>query len=139
MEYLSLWLFSKAHRRWSSGEEDGGPVLEGGEAFPPGLVGHLLLDLGGPVAEARIRNAEGGAPGRGGYPRGAERTRTRGNTNPYGTEANAAGRSGRACVARAVSVERGGELFFVLSAGVRPGVTLRGLLGSCQKVFFALK
>ena len=30
------------------------------------------------------------------------------NTNPYGTEASAAGRSGRACVARAVNVERGG-------------------------------
>ena len=36
------------------------------------------------------------------------RTRTRTYTNPYDTEANAAGRSGRACVARAVSVERGG-------------------------------
>ena len=33
-------------------------------------------------------------------------TRTRTNTGPYGTEASAAGRSGRACVARAVSVER---------------------------------
>ena len=35
-------------------------------------------------------------------------TRTRTNKNPYGSEANAAGRRGRACVARAVSVERGG-------------------------------
>jgi len=35
-------------------------------------------------------------------------TRTRTNTNPHGTKANAAGRSGRACVARAVSAERGG-------------------------------
>ena len=30
------------------------------------------------------------------------------NTNPHGTEASAADRSGRACVARAVIVERGG-------------------------------
>ena len=37
-------------------------------------------------------------------------TRTRTNTNPYGTEASAAGRSGRACVARAVSVEGGGTV-----------------------------
>ena len=35
------------------------------------------------------------------------RTRTRTYTNPHGTEARAAGRSGRVCVARAVSVERG--------------------------------
>ena len=33
---------------------------------------------------------------------------TRTNTSPYSTEASSAGRSWRACVARAVSVERGG-------------------------------
>jgi len=37
-----------------------------------------------------------------------ELERTQINTSPYGTEASSAGRSGRACVARAVSVERGG-------------------------------
>ena len=43
------------------------------------------------------------------WPRGKPpQTRTRTNTGPYGTETNAAGRNGRACVARAVSVERGG-------------------------------
>ena len=36
------------------------------------------------------------------------RTRTRTYTNTYGTEASAAGRSGRACVARVLCVQRGG-------------------------------
>jgi hypothetical protein len=39
---------------------------------------------------------------------GGARTRTRTNTIPDGTEANAAGRRGHASAARAVSVERGG-------------------------------
>jgi len=39
-----------------------------------------------------------------------DRTRSRTNTTPYGTEASAAGEMGCACVTREVSVERGKEI-----------------------------
>ena len=68
------------------------------------------------------------------------KTRTRTNTTPHGTEASAAGRSGRACVARVVRAERGGmgERGCARRLGeVRPGgVTPPELLGFCQVLYF---
>ena len=46
-----------------------------------------------------------------------------GNTSPYGTEANAAGRSGRACLLRSRPVNLGAEL--------NPGPLIRQDPGSC--------
>ena len=50
-------------------KEVGGPVPEGSGAFSPDLAEHLLLGLGGHVAEARVRNIEEGSLGLDGYPR----------------------------------------------------------------------
>ena len=98
---------SPGHRRVNAGAgapaaREGCTVRGGGAVAARG--GGTSQSSG--AAEGGGRGNEHKGPGR--RARRRRRTRIRTYTNPYGTEANAAGRNGRACVARAVSVERGG-------------------------------
>ena len=72
LELLFLATLLKGLAALVVGGEIGGPVHEGGEACSPDLAEYLPLDLGGPVAEARVRNIGEGSIGRDGYPRGAQ-------------------------------------------------------------------